>query len=695
MTSPPTLGRDRPDSLLGFAGVAAAVALAPILVPAGVLAVVLDRRGARRWPSAAAGVATASLVAGAGGLPAAAGLLANLVAGRARAPLGGWVALVALWAASVAVLGPVLAVAALHADESEATRRARALSRLRRARARARRRSRARRWPAPAHRAVLGVAVDAAALDGRPVARPGAVVSVELETLHHQALVVGETGSGKTVTALTIAGEALRAGWSVYWVDGKADGSLAARFVATAAAHGVSARDGAREPIDGWRGGADSIVSRLLATQRFTEPYYAGIARNVLRWAMAPCPPRSFAELLARIDKRVLRRAWRGDPDEAEKIRQLPDAEFLGARYRYEGVAWAVGTALDGSWSYEDTAAAYVPVGRPEQRHQAEEIGAFLLEDLLHWAMARKPAGTSALVVVDEFSKLAARPDAAVDLVERVRSFGVGVVLVGQTWASLGPSETVRERLAGTVGTLLVHRLKQPERLVALAGTAWALERTEQTAGLALTGRATQRPARHFLAGPDEVRALERGEAFLVTPARAVLVAVRAPPDGGGAGQRPGRPVGAPFSARRTAGSFGAHDDPPSGGATMPMREDCRHFESRTYDNGEVARYCVLGLAPEQPWRCPEHCDRYESSLIAGGFATGPLERPPVEEEPLEESPEAIADVLDDAEMIVEAAERDVERDLDRGLDRGTDRRWWQFWKRRPPDDGSFHLSNR
>ena len=123
----------------------------------------------------------------------------------------------------------------------------------------------------------------------------------------------------------------------------------------------------------------------------------------------------------------------------------------------------------------------------------------------------------------------------------------------------------------------------------------------------------------------------------------------------------------------------------------MPMREDCRHFESRTYDTGEVARYCVLGLAPEQPWRCPEHCDRYEPSLIEGAFAAGSLARPPVEPEP-DDDPAAVADVLEDAEAIVEAAERDVERDLDRSAQ---SRKWWQVWKRRPPDDDTFRVSNR
>jgi hypothetical protein len=354
-----------------------------------------------------------------------------------------------------------------------------------------------------------------------------------------QALVVGETGSGKTMTALTVASEAMRAGWDVYWIDGKADPDVAERFLGLAHRWGVAARDGSRQAIDGWRGGPESIVNRLLATQRFTEPYYAGIARNVLRWAVGREPPGSFAELVRRMDRRELRRRWRDDPWEAEAIRRLPAPELLGARYRYEGVAWAVGTTLDGDWSYEDVPAAYVPVGRPEHRDQAAEVGAFLLEDLLHWAMARKPRARDALVVIDEFSKLAARPDAAVDLVERVRSFRVGVVLIGQTWASLGSTDTVRDRLAGTVGTIIVHRLKAPERLVALAGTEWALERTEHLAGFAPTGRASQRLGRRFVVSPDDVRALDCGEAFLVTADRAVRLRVRAPD--GAAARRSGR----------------------------------------------------------------------------------------------------------------------------------------------------------
>jgi len=43
----------------------------------------------------------------------------------------------------------------------------------------------------------------------------------------------------------------------------------------------------------------------------------------------------------------------------------------------------------------------------------------------------------------------------------------------------------------------------------------------------------------------------------------------------------------------------------------MPMRQDCKFFESRTYPNGDTVRKCDLDLAPEAPWRCPENLNVY------------------------------------------------------------------------------------
>lgn len=120
------------------------------------------------------------------------------------------------------------------------------------------------------------------------------------------------------------------------------------------------------------------------------------------------------------------------------------------------------------------------------------------------------------------------------------------------------------------------------------------------------------------------------------------------------------------------------------------MREDCRHFQSRTYDTGEIARFCVLNLAPEAPWRCPADCDRHQPDIIDGTFVQGSLVRPRVEEEP--DLPGGdIAALLDAADAVVTAAGPQIVAQVE------ADRRkqpWWRRWRRRG-DDGGFHLSSR
>lgn len=121
----------------------------------------------------------------------------------------------------------------------------------------------------------------------------------------------------------------------------------------------------------------------------------------------------------------------------------------------------------------------------------------------------------------------------------------------------------------------------------------------------------------------------------------------------------------------------------------VTMREDCRHFQSRTYDSGEVARFCVKNLAPEAPWRCPDNCTSYEHDIIDGSFVVGSLARPAVEEEPDEPAGDVIA-LLDEASSIVTAAGPEILQQVE--TERNA-RKWWQVWKRGGED--GFHLSNR
>ncbi len=116
----------------------------------------------------------------------------------------------------------------------------------------------------------------------------------------------------------------------------------------------------------------------------------------------------------------------------------------------------------------------------------------------------------------------------------------------------------------------------------------------------------------------------------------------------------------------------------------MPMRQDCKYFESRTYNNGDTVRKCDLDLAPEAPWRCPADCERYEPRLADVNWAHGTLITPPTPPEPasLGEDP-SIAALLDEAEDIVNAAGPSIRAEVEqeRTARRFGDRRSsWLRW---------------
>ncbi|MDE0162532.1 MAG: hypothetical protein OXL98_12440 [Acidimicrobiaceae bacterium] len=93
----------------------------------------------------------------------------------------------------------------------------------------------------------------------------------------------------------------------------------------------------------------------------------------------------------------------------------------------------------------------------------------------------------------------------------------------------------------------------------------------------------------------------------------------------------------------------------------MPMRQDCKYFESRTYPNGETVRKCDLDLAPEAPWRCPDDCPKYTRRLADVNWSYGTLVTPETPPEPESlGSDDSIGALLDAAEDIVNAAAPDV-----------------------------------
>jgi hypothetical protein len=106
------------------------------------------------------------------------------------------------------------------------------------------------------------------------------------------------------------------------------------------------------------------------------------------------------------------------------------------------------------------------------------------------------------------------------------------------------------------------------------------------------------------------------------------------------------------------------------------MRTECKHYETRTYANGDAVRKCTLDAAPEAPWRCPEGCALYERRLadVAWFHGTAIAPRTPAEPPGLDDG--SAAAVLDAAEEIINAVGRGFLEEFSNNQKR---RRWWRF----------------
>jgi len=123
----------------------------------------------------------------------------------------------------------------------------------------------------------------------------------------------------------------------------------------------------------------------------------------------------------------------------------------------------------------------------------------------------------------------------------------------------------------------------------------------------------------------------------------------------------------------------------------MPMRQDCKYFESRTYPTGDTVRKCDLDLAPEAPWRCPDDCPKYERRMADVAWNHGTLVTPATPAEPVGlGEDDSIAALLDAAEDIVNAAGPGIKAEVDeerwrrqQEADKGAIRRFFDRRKKR------------
>ena len=118
----------------------------------------------------------------------------------------------------------------------------------------------------------------------------------------------------------------------------------------------------------------------------------------------------------------------------------------------------------------------------------------------------------------------------------------------------------------------------------------------------------------------------------------------------------------------------------------MPMRQECKHFESRTYANGETVRKCDLDLAPDAPWRCPADCPSFERRTDVG-WTYGSMVAPKTPEEPPGLDDGTAAAVLDEAEEFLREVGAQVMHEVHleaRAREAHPARDWKRIFRRKP-----------
>ena len=117
----------------------------------------------------------------------------------------------------------------------------------------------------------------------------------------------------------------------------------------------------------------------------------------------------------------------------------------------------------------------------------------------------------------------------------------------------------------------------------------------------------------------------------------------------------------------------------------MPMRTECKHYESRTYTNGDAVRKCNLDLAPDAPWRCPDNCPAYARRPDAG-WTYGSLVPPRTPTEPPGLDDGSAAAVLDEAEDILNAIGAQVMAEVEAEQAKQNAKGLKRFFRRRRKD---------
>jgi len=351
-------------------------------------------------------------------------------------------------------------------------------------------------------------------------------------------LIVGATGSGKTVTETWIASRAIEAGLAAVVVDPKGDARMREQLL-------MAADRGGRRFLE-WtprgpsvynpfaHGAASGVADKALAGELFTEPHYQRQAQRYLGHAVRALhgagKPVSLRALVEAFDFTALQALCRELPEpQADATRDYLDSLTTRARADLGGVRDRLAIMVEsdvGPWldpatpgapvfdllqAIRERAVVYFSLEADAWQLLAQMLGVAIVQDLQATMAALQAEPVPAVVVIDEFASIAA--EQVVHLFGRARSAGINLLLGTQELSDLrvkGRRELL-EQVLGNLSCLLAHRQVVPEsaELIARLGGTRGVWRTSR----ADTGRWTRSRATKPRLAVEEVRALQPGRA--------------------------------------------------------------------------------------------------------------------------------------------------------------------------------------
>ena len=337
-----------------------------------------------------------------------------------------------------------------------------------------------------------------------------------------RALVIAESGSGKTVLLNGLILCALRYGWPVFAIDAKGDPADADQLADAVRAQGGTAAVG--EAWDLFTGTADQITSKLMRLMPVPDganQYYLDEIRGVLQAVQHDSPIRGVDDLRNRLTR------------PADHVRDQFDLVMVNQPVDRSGTTAgrrALQSLLialrplehwidDDGWSFDAPHADVTIVPLSTADDAQAKIGDLLLLDLRHFLATRmgRRDKTPVLVIVDEFAQLVTGNqdpgDTAGSLFETARSAGVGLLLSAQSPAGLSNDETRRRRALTSGAALIFGRSKDPEDVVGYAGTIMRMESNAHATGGELgSGRAQH----SYVIPPQDVREAADGAFWII-----------------------------------------------------------------------------------------------------------------------------------------------------------------------------------